>query len=450
MVEELRQATASSTACADGLVQTRRLLQPKTPGQSLEDASSFGVNDELPLSRERDIELMRSEDLQSSGCSDIVLESQPPHHPSNQHLWNPDAYNDSLHDNILGLPFDTPLENMSFPIPNDTESFIESAMLVTDSRQDTYQFGFSPSLEDEVSFIGSSAIQGDLTNGIDDQSLSSWHSNISSFQPSMITSTPSIQFHSALSPQFTNVDSMENFRGSHIDTLNLLQVDDTQENRKLLRTALDQKHTIGSIFLAGLRSISGPPPPVPITPDLYSNHLSLQRLSTLHAYLSNATALSFHVPSLMEPDAPSPFYRPEITTASAASSYISRISDFYPVHLRPTPPQILHPHLPFIDLLPFPTLRARAITLANVTPPLFDLLELKIDILNDGLICWGGTDRKGGQGQPWDMRTWEAAGWFIKKWWILVGAEGEEIREGARWWRRLRGEESMGRVDEVN
>jgi Domain of unknown function (DUF3425) len=242
-----------------------------------------------------------------------------------------------------------------------------------------------------------------------------------------------------------NINMNEELNIAYTGTLSLLQVSDTVEHRNLLANALQQHHNIGSIFLAGLRSISNSISPAEHFLDMYTNHLSLRQRSTMQAYLSNARALLFDIPSLMHPFAPSPFHQTHITTVDAAKIYISTLPDSLPPHLWPTPAQILHAHLPFVALLPFPTLRERAITLASVTPPLIDLRELKADILNDGLVCWGGTNRVG---QPWDMRTWEAARWFLRKWWMLVGGESEEVREGARWWRQLRGEEAATRFHE--
>ncbi|KAM6516357.1 hypothetical protein FALCPG4_014541 [Fusarium falciforme] len=41
---------------------------------------------------------------------------------------------------------------------------------------------------------------------------------------------------------------------------------------------------------------------------------------------------------------------------------------------------------------------------------------------NDGLVCWGLISESGmDRGTPWDRRSWEAKGWFLRKWWWLVG-----------------------------
>jgi hypothetical protein len=48
-------------------------------------------------------------------------------------------------------------------------------------------------------------------------------------------------------------------------------------------------------------------------------------------------------------------------------------------------------------------------------------------------------------GNLWDVRSWEAKVWFLKKyWWLLGGEEGELVRQ-SEWWRSVRGEEA--RID---
>ena len=84
-----------------------------------------------------------------------------------------------------------------------------------------------------------------------------------------------------------------------------------------------------------------------------------------------------------------------------------------PTHLQPTLPQILFPHHPLLDLLPLPALRTRAVMLAATAPTLIDAVDLKRDIVgNAGIVCRGE--------QPWDMHSWVAAPWFLRKWKLLL------------------------------
>jgi hypothetical protein len=72
--------------------------------------------------------------------------------------------------------------------------------------------------------------------------------------------------------------------------------------------------------------------------------------------------------------------------------------------------------------------------------------ELCLDLLNDGLICWGssigGGNKAIGSGAPWDPRSWEAQSWFMKKWWIVIGGVEGEIYKQTEWWCELRGDRS--------
>jgi hypothetical protein len=91
--------------------------------------------------------------------------------------------------------------------------------------------------------------------------------------------------------------------------------------------------------------------------------------------------------------------------------------------LRPSPSQINRSHEFYIDLFPFPHFRERVINMLSLSPPPFEENVLKRDLDNDGLICWGSMNGKG-SGTPWDSRSWEAQGWFLRKWWMLTKESG--------------------------
>ncbi|KAI0018392.1 hypothetical protein F4780DRAFT_521165 [Xylariomycetidae sp. FL0641] len=118
----------------------------------------------------------------------------------------------------------------------------------------------------------------------------------------------------------------------------------------------------------------------------------------------------------------SPFFRPTPTmpSSSASRSLIdSSCAPQIPLHLRPTPAQVLVPHHASIDLIPLPALRERAILLAAALPHLFDPWELKLDIYVRGaLVCWQA--RRGATCLPWDASSWEAMPWFLAKWQVVV------------------------------
>lgn len=50
------------------------------------------------------------------------------------------------------------------------------------------------------------------------------------------------------------------------------------------------------------------------------------------------------------------------------------------------------------------------------TPAIVSPMDLKRNIVNDGLRCWHEMGTGVGNGQPWDMRSWEFTPWFLEKW----------------------------------
>ncbi|KAH8697642.1 hypothetical protein BGW36DRAFT_397307 [Talaromyces proteolyticus] len=113
----------------------------------------------------------------------------------------------------------------------------------------------------------------------------------------------------------------------------------------------------------------------------------------------------------------------------------------------PTLSQMLCPHPAFMDLIPFPVFRARAITLLAMQPHLINLQELKNDLaIENGLSYWSTASNEARtpmvgatQGQPWDMHSWEVAPWFLCKWRTLFGGEDGEVWNQSLWWQRARG-----------
>jgi hypothetical protein len=233
----------------------------------------------------------------------------------------------------------------------------------------------------------------------------------------------------------------------------LFQLDNTSENNQFTNLAIERKHKIREIILTGFRAINSRVSASaevmkllssPFLADPYKNNLRLVRVATLDAYLSNALYLGIEKSTLYRDGCTSPFYRPRPDPAEDIRKSVAKMSARIPEHLKPTPPQVLCPHHRYLELLPFPTLRARAIALTSRNPPLIDAAELKRDIINDGLICWRSSGS--GTGQPWDMKSWEAAPWFLRKWPVLVGGEEEEVWKQMMWWRELRGEERISSI----
>ncbi|KAL8965140.1 MAG: hypothetical protein Q9183_004008 [Haloplaca sp. 2 TL-2023] len=110
--------------------------------------------------------------------------------------------------------------------------------------------------------------------------------------------------------------------------------------------------------------------------------------------------------------------------------------------------QIIINHHPYIDILPFPTLRKNLI----IHQEEIDEDGFFHDMLT-GIVCWGGAGigRKDRQestgyastGTPWDVRSWEARLWFLKKYWTLLGGEDGELVRQSEWWRNMRGDDTL-------
>ena len=77
----------------------------------------------------------------------------------------------------------------------------------------------------------------------------------------------------------------------------------------------------------------------------------------------------------------------------------------------------------------------------SANPPLIDEEDLCMDILNDGIFCWGSTGpsmHSRGGGVPWDARSWEAAPWFLQKWESLTDGRNGDMWRTSEWWRCMR------------
>lgn len=95
-----------------------------------------------------------------------------------------------------------------------------------------------------------------------------------------------------------------------------------------------------------------------------------------------------------------------------------------PRDLQPLDIQITFEHHVYLDVLPFPMFRDKALKALTCDPPLFDEDELCVDItVNAGLVVWGsqGNDQGMEACRPWDMRSWEPKPWFLRKYWYLCG-----------------------------
>ncbi|KAH6679797.1 hypothetical protein B0J14DRAFT_559100 [Halenospora varia] len=222
-----------------------------------------------------------------------------------------------------------------------------------------------------------------------------------------------------------------------------LRLDNNPENQSLIKTTLARGHDIRDVILAGLGALGNPSVSNPKPPNPLGRTLTLQKTSTMEAYLIVASSLKMHIPDLFFETCQSPFYSPNNATMENTDSLIMSYVGKVAPDLQPTPAQLIYPHHPWLDLVPFPMLRERALVFSAMDPPAFDLYDLKMDIcMNNGMFCWRNAG-KIGDGHAWDKRSWEAEPWFLKKWWILLGGEESDVWKQTRWWRGMKGDERI-------
>ncbi|RTE82761.1 hypothetical protein BHE90_002678 [Fusarium euwallaceae] len=117
----------------------------------------------------------------------------------------------------------------------------------------------------------------------------------------------------------------------------------------------------------------------------YRNVLHIARFSYFAALFANFSSLGFDFSLFLDEASVSPFVgRSDLDDTIVPSS------------LRPLASQRSVSHHPYIDSLPFPEFRRRALAALSTDPPLLDEDDLCIDLmLNDGLVCWGSTNENG-------------------------------------------------------
>lgn len=135
--------------------------------------------------------------------------------------------------------------------------------------------------------------------------------------------------------------------------------------------------------------------------------ITIQGTSTFAAMMTNAHILRMNC----EP--------PHTTDIHIAPSTAA------PPALAPTALQSIQPHKPWIDLIPFPSLRDNVLRGSEI----LDSREIWWDVVGGAVRVWGKT--------PWDKRGWEVQESFAIKWWWLMT---DEVLEETNFWRVSRGE----------
>jgi len=199
----------------------------------------------------------------------------------------------------------------------------------------------------------------------------------------------------------------------------------------------------------------------PYLANCYVNHITMTQLSFVNGFHINAIQIGIQPHEICD-DTESRFYRPGLSASPYKDVLVESIRCSFSnltTDLRPSEAQITISHNPYIDVIPFPSVRERMIRLAispcstPVSPSselAFDEDELCDDMAKGGLVCWGYVDaaRYGGMeggtgGNPWEKESWEAMEWFLEKWRGIVGNEDEKggLWEISRGWRTRRGED---------
>ncbi|KAI0505463.1 hypothetical protein F5B22DRAFT_525102 [Xylaria bambusicola] len=149
--------------------------------------------------------------------------------------------------------------------------------------------------------------------------------------------------------------------------------------------------------------------------------------AVFRACLSNAACIGINIPELIGCENPcmSPFYRASVHMNEDPAALIAASSHgSLPDSLKPTLAQILVPHHASLDLIPIPRLRERAILMCAALPHIFSLWDMKLDIYTrNALTCRGRDTSRGTESHPWDMRSWQAAPWFLSKWKMIIDSD---------------------------
>lgn len=187
--------------------------------------------------------------------------------------------------------------------------------------------------------------------------------------------------------------------------------------------------------------------------NLYANNLRIDTVCIITAFYTLGMYVGITEEMICADKSLSPFFWSTVESADemvkAHAVYTSQnIFKTLKPDLRPSSEQITIRHHPYIDILPFPTLRNNLISHQEE----IDEDEFFYDMLN-GLVCWGGAgvgkkDREASAGYastgtPWDVRSWEARVWFLKKYWNLLGGEDGELVRQSEWWRNIRGDDTL-------
>lgn len=190
--------------------------------------------------------------------------------------------------------------------------------------------------------------------------------------------------------------------------------------------------------------VSGTRVALPKVASPHMNHLRIDSMCVIAAFLENCVQLGITRPMFCAEEAVSPFFRPQLDSSYADSgpflTSLQRMFSTIKYDLRPSEAQLTTPHHPYLDTFPFRDIRDNVMRFADE----IDEDEFIRDSVNH-MTCWGGV-AGAHTGSPWDSRSWEADDAFLTKWDKIVGGPDGELARQSRWWRAMRGE----RVAEIS
>lgn len=333
---------------------------------------------------------------------------------------------------------DTPLETDSSTITNSSVSLT--------SRTPNHNTTSLPSLDVDFDSYFNQLLEIEKINSTTENSLNEPYRSF--VEPFDVSSKLSPTLKECGHPRSTpSVPSFSKGGGPRRDLIasgiiKSLRLDDTNENQSLVKTAIARGYNIRDVFLAGLGALGKQGRPQVPLPNLQRKTITMVQMSTLEAYLSIVTAVGFNIQEMKDKTLRTKFYQPQAVSTGNFDAVIAS-SQHIPRDLRPTVSQIMCPHPAWIDILPFPTLRDGIIMGMLSNPHFVNQQELEEDLfMRNGIFCWRSNE-KGGSGQPWDMRSWEAEPWFLQKWQVLLGGESHELWKQTQWWRSTRGKENV-------
>ncbi|PRP82715.1 hypothetical protein PROFUN_09977 [Planoprotostelium fungivorum] len=155
------------------------------------------------------------------------------------------------------------------------------------------------------------------------------------------------------------------------------------------------------------------------------NNILLEKVNLIRAMFYNGEMLNilhngFAKEHILNDDSQSPFCSVEINIPP-------NLLDNLPPNLRPTHLQMVTPHHPYIDLLPWPAFRDRLLSVANLIDE--DVLCADMHDNGEGFVVWGSS--------PNDEWSWEISEYFAKKYWFLMDYN---MLRSTNWWRSQRGQ----------